>query len=440
MKIAIIGTGYVGLVSGACFAEMGNEVICVDVDQEKIDDLNKGIVPIYEPGLKELINSNISKSLFFSVDLKKAVEKSDIIFIAVGTPMGNNGGADLSSVFNVAKLIGENINESKIIISKSTVPVGTTFKIKEIIQSKLEERKIKIEFHVASNPEFLKEGAAVNDFMKPDRVVIGAESDFVSGQIKKIYTSFFRANERFVVMDINSSEMTKYAANAMLATKISFINEMANICERIGANINEVRKGIGSDSRIGYDFIYPGIGYGGTCFPKDIAALIQMSTEKGYEPVIITSVNKVNQNQKKLFLNKILNRFGNDLSGFCFAIWGLSFKPETDDMREAPSIYIIKELINRGAEIRAYDPKSMKEAKEVYLKDESSIEYCESKYEVLKKSTALILLTEWKELRAPDFEEIKRQLKYPVIFDGRNQYIAYNLEEKGFEYYQIGKI
>ncbi len=438
MKIAIIGTGYVGLVSGTCFAEMGNEVICVDVDQEKIEKLNKGISPIYEPGLKELIKSNISKSLFFTVDIKDAIEKSDVIFIAVGTPMKSDGNADLSAVCNVAEMIGGSINDYKIIVSKSTVPVGTTFKVKEIIQSKLIERNSSIEFNVASNPEFLKEGDAVNDFMKPDRVVIGAESEFVFSQVKKIYASFFRASERFVTMDIASAEMTKYAANAMLATKISFINEMANICEIVGADINDVRKGIGSDSRIGYNFIYPGVGYGGECFPKDIAALIQMSNENGYNPEIISSVNQVNQKQKKLFLNKVLKRFGNDLSEMTFAIWGLAFKPETDDMREAPSIFIIKELINRGAKIKAYDPKAMSKSKKKYLKS-AEINYVKDKYDAIKNTDGLILLTEWKEFRSPDFDLLKKEMKQAIIFDGRNQYRTFELEKNKFEYYQIGK-
>jgi len=438
LKIAIVGTGYVGLVSGTCFAEMGNEVICVDVDTEKIDKLNKGVAPIFEPGLKELINGNLGKSLFFSVDIKNAVEKSDIIFIAVGTPMDSSGNADLSAVYNVARIIGKSINNYKIIVSKSTVPVGTTYKIKEIIQSKLIERESYVKFDIASNPEFLKEGDAINDFMKPDRVVIGAESEIVSSQIKKIYASFFRANERFVIMDVFSAEMTKYAANAMLATKISFINEMANICEKIGADINEVRKGIGADARIGYDFIYPGIGYGGECFPKDISALMHMSNLNGYKPEIITSVNQVNKNQKKLFLDKILNRFGENLTGLTFAIWGLSFKPETDDMREAPSIFIIKELIKKNAKVIAYDPKAIYKSKALYLKGVDVL-YSRDKYEAVNDVNALILLTEWKEFRSPDFDLLKKEMKEPIIFDGRNQYCTFELEKKEFEYFQIGK-
>ena len=439
MNIAVIGTGYVGLVTGACFSEMGNTVVCIDNNQDKINKLNKGIVPIYEPGLKELIQNNSTKTLFFSTEIEKAVKKSDIIFIAVGTPMSADGSADLSSVYDVAKLIGENIASQTIVVTKSTVPVGTTFKIQEIIQSKLTNRNITVKFDVASNPEFLKEGSAIDDFMKPDRVVIGVSSDFVLQKMKELYSPFFRTHDRFITMDVRSAEMTKYAANAMLATKISFINEIANICEKVGADANQVRIGIGSDKRIGYSFIYPGIGYGGTCFPKDIAALKKISIDNGYDPVLISAVENVNYNQKKLFVNKVILRFGENLKGLIFTIWGLSFKPETDDMREAPSIYVIKELVKRGAKIKAFDPKAVKEAQELYLCEIDNITYAESKYEALKDADALILLTEWKEFRSPDFEEIKMQLKTPVIIDGRNQYKSLDLQEKGFEYYQVGR-
>tara|TARA_R110002073_G_scaffold41131_1_gene116500 strand:+ start:2717 stop:4039 length:1323 start_codon:yes stop_codon:yes gene_type:complete len=439
MNIAVIGTGYVGLVTGACFSEMGNTVVCIDNNQDKINKLNKGIVPIYEPGLKELIQNNSTKTLFFSTEIEKAVKKSDIIFIAVGTPMSADGSADLSSVYDVAKLIGENIASQTIVVTKSTVPVGTTFKIQEIIQSKLTNRNITVKFDVASNPEFLKEGSAIDDFMKPDRVVIGVSSDFVLQKMKELYSPFFRTHDRFITMDVRSAEMTKYAANAMLATKISFINEIANICEKVGADANQVRIGIGSDKRIGYSFIYPGIGYGGTCFPKDIAALKKISIDNGYDPVLISAVENVNYNQKKLFVNKVILRFGENLKGLIFTIWGLSFKPETDDMREAPSIYVIKELVKRGAKIKAFDPKAMKEAEEHYLKGLDNITYIESKYKALKNADAMILLTEWKEFRSPDFEEIKMQLKTPVIIDGRNQYKSLDLQEKGFEYYQVGR-
>lgn len=438
MKITVVGCGYVGLVTAACFSEMGNEVICVDVDETKIQKLNTGILPIYEPGLKEIVVHNSQKNLFFTTNLESAIAASEIIFIAVGTPMGDDGNADVSFVYQVAKDIGRNISSYKIVVSKSTVPVGTTNKVKAIIQAEIDKRNLNIEFDLVSNPEFLKEGAAINDFMKPDRVVIGAEKKEVFDTMKQLYSPFFRTRDRFITMDIHSAEMTKYAANAMLATKISFINEIANICEKVGADVNEVRKGIGSDKRIGYDFIYPGIGYGGTCFPKDIAALIQLGKTNGYDPKLISSVNEVNNNQKQLFLAKILNRFGEDLSGVTFAIWGLSFKPETDDMREAPSVYLIKELIKRGASINAYDPKAMKEAKEVYLKGYSVL-FNQEKYAALENANALILLTEWKEFRSPDFSRIKSQLKEPVVFDGRNQYNAFHLEKSDFEYYQIGK-
>ena len=438
MKIAVIGVGYVGLVTAACFSEMGNEVVCVDVDEHKIQKLNAGKIPIYEPGLQEIVVNNSQKNLFFTTEVKSAITASEIIFIAVGTPMGDDGNADVSFVYQVAKDIGRNISSYKIVVSKSTVPVGTTNKVKAIIQAEIDKRNLNIEFDVVSNPEFLKEGAAINDFMKPDRVVIGAEKKEVFDKMKQLYSPFFRTRDRFITMDIHSAEMTKYAANAMLATKISFINEIANICEKVGADVNEVRKGIGSDKRIGYDFIYPGIGYGGTCFPKDIAALIQLGKTNGYDPKLISSVNEVNNKQKELFLEKIVNRFGEDLSGLTFTIWGLSFKPETDDMREAPSLYLIKELIKRGASINAYDPKAMKEAKEVYLKGYSVL-FNQEKYAALENANALVLLTEWKEFRSPDFSRIKSQLKEPVVFDGRNQYNAFKLQESGFEYYQIGK-
>ncbi|CAL2105867.1 UDP-glucose 6-dehydrogenase [Tenacibaculum sp. 190524A02b] len=438
MNIAVVGTGYVGLVSGTCFAAMGNDVICVDIDQKKINQLNNGEVPIYEPGLKELIQRNNSKTLFFTTDLKKAIQKSEIIFIAVGTPMLEDGNADMSSVYEVAKIIGETIEDYKVIVSKSTVPVGTTFRIQEIIQGQINKRKEEVRFDVASNPEFLKEGAAINDFMKPDRVVIGAEKESVFKVMKNLYNPFFRTHDRFITMDIHSAEMTKYAANAMLATKISFINEIANICEKVGADANKVRIGIGSDKRIGYDFIYPGIGYGGTCFPKDIAALIQLGKENGYVPKLIEAVDEVNKNQKELFFNKIVSRFGEDLSGLTFAVWGLSFKPETDDMREASSIYIIKELIKREAKVRVYDPKAMNEAKKKYFQ-ELDVFYGKNKYEVVRNSEALLLLTEWKEFRSPDFNKLGELMNNTIIFDGRNQYKDFDLQNKKFEYYQIGK-
>jgi len=428
------------LVSGTCFAEMGNQVTCVDIDPVKIDKLNKGIIPIFEPGLETMVNKNVqNKTLGFTTDLSEAIAKAKIVFIAVGTPMGDDGSADLQYVLAVAKSIGESMTKELVIVDKSTVPIGTADKVRNTIQLELDKRNVNIKFHVVSNPEFLKEGAAIDDFMKPDRVVIGADSDYAFELMKQLYSPFFRTHDRFITMDIRSAEMTKYAANAMLATKISFMNEIANICERVGADANKVRIGIGSDKRIGYSFIYPGAGYGGSCFPKDVKALHKIAEEHGYQANLIASVEEVNDAQKLVIAKKIVKRFGEDLKGFTFGLWGLAFKPGTDDMREAPAIYVIKELIKRGASIKAYDPKAIEEAKDYYLRGVEGITYYESKYDVLKEADALILLTEWKEFRSPDFEEIKEQLVLPIIFDGRNQYNAFNLKEKGFEYYQIGK-
>ena len=440
MNIAVIGSGYVGLVSGACFSEMGNKVTCVDIDQNKIDKLEKGIIPIFEPGLEHLVLKNVkNKNLFFTTNLKDAIEDAQIAFIAVGTPMGDDGSADLQYVLAVAKSIGKHMSNRLIVVDKSTVPIGTADKVKATIQAELDERNENIEFDVVSNPEFLKEGAAIDDFMKPDRVVIGADSEYAFNKMKQLYSPFFRTHDRFITMDIRSAEMTKYAANTMLATKISFMNEIANICERVGADANKVRIGIGSDKRIGYSFIYPGAGYGGSCFPKDVKALKKIAEEHGYKAKLIESVENVNDAQKLVIAQKVIKRFGEDLKDLTFGLWGLAFKPGTDDMREAPSIYIVKELVSRGAKIKAYDPKAIEEAKEFYLKDIDNVSYYDSKYEVLKDSDALILLTEWKEFRSPDFTEIMQQLKNPIIFDGRNQYNAFNLQEEGFEYYQIGK-
>ncbi len=440
MNIAVIGTGYVGLVSGTCFSEMGNKVTCVDIDATKINNLNKGIIPIYEPGLEPMVLKNVeNENLFFTTNLAQAIKNAEVVFIAVGTPMGDDGSADLQYVLAVAKSIGETMQKRLVVVDKSTVPIGTADKVKAAIQQELDKRRVAIEFEVVSNPEFLKEGAAIVDFMKPDRVVIGSESAFAIEKMKQLYAPFSMSHERFIVMDVRSAEMTKYAANTMLATKISFMNEIANICEKVGADANQVRIGIGSDSRIGYSFIYPGCGYGGSCFPKDVKALMKIASEYNYNPKLITSVEEVNDAQKLVIAHKIVKRFGEDLTGKTFGIWGLAFKPGTDDMREAPAIYVIKELVKRGAKIQAYDPKAMEEAKDFYLKDLKNITYVSSKYEALKNADALILLTEWKEFRSPDFDEIKIQLKFPLIFDGRNQYNIFNLEEKGFEYYQIGR-
>ena len=439
MKISVIGTGYVGLVSGACFAEMGNDVICVDIDVQKVESLKQGDIPIYEVGLEQMVLENYKKkTLYFTTDIKEALYNSSTCFIAVGTPMGEDGSADLQYVLAVAKSIGENMKSHMYVIDKSTVPIGTADRVREVIQEELDTRNSDLTFDVISNPEFLKEGAAIEDFMKPDRIVIGANSTGAIDIMRELYAPFTRSHDRFISMDIRSAEMTKYAANAMLATKISFMNEIANICERVGADVNQVRNGIGSDSRIGYSFIYPGCGYGGSCFPKDVQALANIAKENDYIPKILDAVEEVNYLQKRVISDKVIKRFGENLNGRVFAIWGLAFKPETDDMREATSIVVINELTKRGAKIKAYDPKAREEAENFYLKDNKSIEYVDSKYATLLNSDALLLLTECKEFRSPDFDEISKQLKNTIIFDGRNQYNTKKLEENGFEYYQIG--
>ena len=441
MKITVVGTGYVGLVSGTCFAEMGNTVCCIDVDQKKIEGLNQGIIPIYEPGLEAMVLRNTANgNLTFSTDLASKLNDTDIAFIAVGTPMGEDGSADLKYVLQVAQTIGNHMTRPLLVVDKSTVPVGTADQVRQTIQAALDKRGLSIDFHVLSNPEFLKEGDAIADFMKPDRVVIGGDDPEALEVMKELYAPFFRTNmDRMITMDVRSAEMTKYVANAMLATKISFMNEVANICELVGADVNKVRVGIGSDSRIGYSFIYPGCGYGGSCFPKDVKALQKTALSYGYEPQIIQAVEQVNDQQKLRIAQKVVSHFGEDLSGKRFAVWGLAFKPETDDMREAPAIYIIQELVKRGATVTAFDPKAMKEAKEHYLKDLAGVSYVDQKYEAVHGADALILLTEWKTFRSPDFEQIKESLKEPVIFDGRNQYNEKLLTKMGFSYYQIGK-
>ena len=441
MKITVVGTGYVGLVSGTCFAEMGNTVCCIDVDQKKIEGLKKGIIPIYEPGLEAMVLRNTANgNLTFSTDLAGKLHDTDIAFIAVGTPMGEDGSADLKYVLQVAQTIGDHMTRPLLVVDKSTVPVGTADQVRQTIQAALDKRGLSIDFHVLSNPEFLKEGDAIADFMKPDRVVIGGDDPEALEVMKELYAPFFRTNmDRMITMDVRSAEMTKYVANAMLATKISFMNEVANICELVGADVNKVRVGIGSDSRIGYSFIYPGCGYGGSCFPKDVKALQKTALSYGYEPQIIQAVELVNDQQKLRIAQKVVSHFGEDLSGKRFAVWGLAFKPETDDMREAPAIYIIQELVKRGASVTAFDPKAMKEAKEHYLKDMAGVSYVDQKYEAVHGADALILLTEWKTFRSPDFEQIKESLKEPVIFDGRNQYNEKVLTKMGFSYYQIGK-
>jgi len=437
MKVGIIGSGYVGLVAAACFAEMGNDVVCVDVDQSKIDKLKNGVIPIYEPGLSTLVRDNFAKgSLKFSIDINDALSVSEVVFIAVGTPMGDDGSADLKYVLQVAQSIGENMQHHLVIVDKSTVPVGTADKVKEKIQSALDVRDSSLTFNVVSNPEFLKEGAAIKDFMHPDRVVVGADDKNAMQLMRNLYDPFTLSNDRFIGMDIRSAEMTKYAANAMLATKISFINEIANICESVGADVNHVRTGIGSDKRIGYQFIYPGCGYGGSCFPKDVQALVNIANDHGYNPELISSVERVNKAQKKVLFSKLVSQFGDDLHGKKIAVWGLSFKPETDDMREAPSINLIQSIVKAGGEVSAYDPKAMDEAK-FYLKD-IKVNYCNDKYSVLEGADALILVTEWKEFRSPDFDLIKSKMNGNLFIDGRNQFKKEFIEGNGFKYIQIG--
>ena len=441
MNLTIIGAGYVGLVVGTCFAEMGNKVTCVDIDHKKISALKRGIVPIYEPGLEPMVKRNINNgTLKFNTELKDCLNFTEIVFIAVGTPMGEDGSADLQYVLNVAKTIGQHMTKPLIVVGKSTVPVGTADKVKNIILRNLEKRKMKIEFQVVSNPEFLKEGDAISDFLKPDRVVVGTDNKETAEIIRELYAPFFRSSmDRMLVMDVKSAEMTKYVANAMLATKISFMNEVANICELVGADVNKVRIGIGSDSRIGYSFIYPGSGYGGSCFPKDVRALKKTAKEVGYKAQLLYAVEDVNERQKLVISKKVIDHFEANIKDKVFAVWGLAFKPGTDDMRESPAIYIIKELITKGATVQAYDPKAMHEAKSSYLKNQKNLEYATSQYEALNNADALLLLTEWKEFRSPDFVEIKKRLKQPLIFDGRNQYNDQRIKEMGFQYHQIGK-
>ena len=439
MNITVIGTGYVGLVTGTCFSKMGNKVYCVDIDDEKINGLKQGVLPIFEPHLATMVNNSQNKGdLIFTTDIKQALDDTNIVFIAVGTPMADDGSANLEYIFSAAKDIAENITHDSIIVVKSTVPIGTSFKVKKYIEDILTKRNSQVQIDIASNPEFLKEGRAIEDCMHPDRVVIGAEKEEVFNILKELYSSFVLNHDRFVLMDVKSSEMTKYVANAMLATKISFMNEIANICELTGANVQKVRLGIGSDHRIGYDFIYAGCGYGGSCFPKDVQALINTSKEHGYEPELLSNVEKVNQKQKQVLVNKIVNYFGEDLSKFTFGVWGLSFKPGTDDVRQATSLVVIKSLIDKGAEIKAYDPEAIVEFKrtvgEEYL---NSIEFTNDRYSAVDGCDALILITEWKEFRNPDFELLSDKLNQKVIFDGRNIYNK-KIEEKGYALFQIG--
>jgi len=437
MKIAVVGTGYVGLVSGTCFAETGIMVTCVDIDQKKIDNLKQGIIPIYEPGLENMVKNNVEKGrLFFSTSLEESIVECDAVFIAVGTPPGEDGSADLQYVLAVADEVGKYMQDYLVIATKSTVPIKTAEKVRQKVADSLEKRDVDLKFDVASNPEFLKEGAAINDFLKPDRIVIGTDSERAEKLMKRLYKPFLLNGHPIVFMDITSAEMTKYAANSMLATKISFMNDIANLCEVVGADVNMVRKGIGSDTRIGSKFIYPGAGYGGSCFPKDVKALIRTGEEYNRSLEILKAVELVNENQKAVLPSKIKSHFGNELKGKKMGIWGLSFKPHTDDMREAPSLRIIEELIKEGVEIRAYDPVALEEAKG-YLGD--TIEYCEDKYEALIDTDGLVVITEWPEFRVLNYRMLEKLMSEKVIFDGRNIYDSEELMEFGFTYYSIGR-
>ncbi|MCF8273696.1 MAG: UDP-glucose/GDP-mannose dehydrogenase family protein [Flavobacteriaceae bacterium] len=436
MKITIVGSGYVGLVTGACFSEVGIDVCCVDIDKKKIENLNNGIIPIYEPGLEDMINRNVKKGrLSFTTKIDDALKDSEVLFISVGTPPDEDGSADLKYVVAVARDCGKHMKDYMLIVTKSTVPVGTSKKVRKAVQEELDKRNSNIVFDVASNPEFLKEGAAINDFLKPDRIVVGLDSPRAEDLMKSLYKPFTLNGHPVIFMDIVSAEMTKYAANAMLATKISFINDIANFCEIVGADINKVRKGIGSDSRIGTKFIYPGIGYGGSCFPKDVQALIRTASENNYDLKVLQAVEAVNNNQKLVLFNKIKNYFNGDLKGKTIAVWGLSFKPQTDDMREAPSLYIINNLLREGAVVKAYDPVANEEAKHHFG---DTISYYEDQYETLIDADCLAVLTEWPEFKFPSFKIIKKLLNVPAVFDGRNIYDKEEMKNDGFDYFCIG--
>jgi UDPglucose 6-dehydrogenase len=438
MRIAVVGTGYVGLVTGTCFAEVGIDVTCIDVNVKKIEDLKQGILPIYEPGLEEMVLRNVEKGrLHFSTNLASAIKGCDAAFIAVGTPPGEDGSADLKYVLGVAREIGQHMDDYLVVVTKSTVPVGTANKVKQAVAEELEKRQSSLAYDVASNPEFLKEGAAIDDFLKPDRIVIGVESEQAEEVMRKLYKPFLMNGHPIIFMDVPSAEMTKYAANSMLATKISFMNDIANLCEIMGADVNMVRRGIGSDSRIGNKFIYPGIGYGGSCFPKDVKALIKTAEDNGYEMQILKAVESVNENQKEVLFNKVMKHFGGEIAGKTFALWGLSFKPKTDDMREAPSLVIIDKLLAEGASVKAYDPVAIKEAKHM-IGENDRVEYSKDEYEALIDADALLVVTEWPEFRSPNFQVIGKLLKNKVIIDGRNIYEAKELQELGFAYYGIG--
>lgn len=435
MKVVIVGTGYVGLVTGTCFSEVGLDVTCVDIDERKINNLHKGILPIWEPGLEDMVKRNVAANrLHFSTSLAEVMGDADVIFSAVGTPPDEDGSADLKYVLDVARTVGKNMEKHTLIVTKSTVPVGTAKKVRIAIEEELAKRGVQIDFDVASNPEFLKEGDAVNDFMKPDRIVVGIESDKAKVIMERLYKPFTLNGHPVIFMDVPSAEMTKYAANSLLATKISFMNDVANLCEILGADVNMVRKGIGSDSRIGHKFIYPGIGYGGSCFPKDVKALIKTADENGYNMRILKSVEDVNDSQKSVLYHKVLKHFG-DINGKTFAMWGLSFKPKTDDMREAPSLVLIDLLMGAGAKVVAYDPVAMDEARH---KIGDKITYAEDPYGALVDADALLLVTEWSEFKFPNLTVVKKLLKNPVIFDGRNIFDKEFVKDSGFTYYGIG--
>ncbi|MDD7524079.1 MAG: UDP-glucose/GDP-mannose dehydrogenase family protein [Alloprevotella sp.] len=437
MKIAIVGTGYVGLVSGACFAEMGVEVTCVDINEEKIKMLSEGKVPIYEPGLEEMVVRNFREGrLKFTTRLTDCLDEVEAVFSAVGTPPDEDGSADLSYVLQVAREVGQNMNHYVVLVTKSTVPVGTAQKVKAVIAEELAARKVKIEFDVASNPEFLKEGAAVKDFMSPDRVVVGVESERARKLMQRLYAPFMMTNNRILFTDIPSAEMIKYAANSMLATRISFMNDIANLCELVGADVNMVRKGIGADTRIGSKFLYPGCGYGGSCFPKDVKALIQTARQQGYEMRVLQAVEEVNERQKSVLFQKLSSHFGGDLKGKTVALWGLAFKAETDDMREATSLVIIRQLLDAGCEVRVFDPVAMNECRR-RLGD--AVTYAKDMYDAALGADALLLLTEWKQFRLPSWEVVRRTMNQPVVFDGRNIYDSEELRAGGFHYSSIGR-
>jgi UDPglucose 6-dehydrogenase len=437
MKITIVGTGYVGLVSGTCFAETGVTVTCVDIDKNKVDDLKNGKIPIYEPGLEDMVTRNSNhKRLFFSTSLKESIRESEAVFIAVGTPPDEDGSADLKYVLGVAAEIGKYMEHYMVVVTKSTVPIGTSIKVKKAVQDELDKRNSDLEFDVSSNPEFLKEGNAIDDFLKPDRIVVGVESERAEKIMKRLYKPFLLNGHPLLIMDIPSAEMTKYAANSMLATKISFINDIANLCEIVGADVNMVRKGIGSDNRIGTKFIYAGAGYGGSCFPKDVKALIKTADDKGYSLQILKSVEAVNNNQKELLFSKLYNHYNGDLKDKVITLWGLSFKPQTDDMREAPSLVIIEKLLAAGARVKAYDPVAMDESKK---RIGDKIEYTNDLYEAAIDSEAIMLITEWPEFRLPNFTVLDKLVKKRAIFDGRNIYDPTEITENGYIYYSIGR-